>query len=39
MANRMIDPALWNNEDIIENFTAEDKYFWLYVLKSKKKEI
>lgn len=34
MAKRMIDTALWNNEDIIENFTAEDKYFWLYVLTS-----
>lgn len=34
MAKRMIDTALWNNEEIIENFTAEDKYFWLYVLTS-----
>lgn len=34
MAKRMIDTALWNNEDIIENFTAEDKYFWLYLLTS-----
>lgn len=30
----MIDTELWNNEDIIENFTAEDKYFWLYLLTS-----
>lgn len=34
MAKRMIDTELWNNEDIIENFTAEDKYFWLYLLTS-----
>lgn len=34
MAKRLIDTELWNNEDIIENFTAEDKYFWLYLLTS-----
>lgn len=34
MAKRLIDTALWNNEEIIENFTAEDKYFWLYLLTS-----
>jgi hypothetical protein len=28
----MVDTDLWNNEDIIANFTAEDKYFWLYLL-------
>jgi hypothetical protein len=27
MAKRLIDTELWNNEEIIENFTAEDKYF------------
>lgn len=32
MAKRLIDTELWNNEDIIEYFTAEDKYFWLYLL-------
>lgn len=32
MPKRMIDTELWNNEDIIEHFTAEDKYFWLYLL-------
>jgi hypothetical protein len=32
MPKRMIDTDLWNDEDIIENFTAEDKYFWLYLL-------
>lgn len=34
MAKRLIDTELWNNEDIIENFTAKDKYFWLYLLTS-----
>jgi hypothetical protein len=34
MAKRMIDTQLWNDENIIENFTAEDKYFWLYILTS-----
>lgn len=34
MAKRLVDTELWNNEDIIENFTAEDKYFWLYLLTS-----
>jgi hypothetical protein len=34
MAKRLIDTELWNNEEIIENFTAEDKYFWLYLLTS-----
>lgn len=34
MAKRMVDTELWNNEEIIENFTAEDKYFWLYLLTS-----
>jgi hypothetical protein len=28
----MIDTGLWENEDIIEHFTAEDRYFWLYIL-------
>lgn len=32
MAKRLIDTELWNNEDIIEYFTAEDRYFWLYLL-------
>ena len=32
MPKRMIDTDLWNNEDIISEFTAEDKYFWLYLL-------
>lgn len=34
MPKRMIDTELWNNDDIIENFTAEDRYFWLYLLTS-----
>ena len=32
MTKRLIDTELWNNGDIIEKFTAEDKYFWLYLL-------
>ena len=32
MPKRMIDTDLWNDEDIISDFTAEDKYFWLYLL-------
>lgn len=32
MPKRMIDTDLWNNEEIIETFTAEDRYFWLYLL-------
>jgi uncharacterized protein YehS (DUF1456 family) len=28
----MIDTDLWNDDDIIADFTAEDKYFWLYLL-------
>nr|DAE47473.1 MAG TPA: Replication initiation and membrane attachment [Caudoviricetes sp.] len=32
MAKRLVDTELWNNSDIIESFTAEDKYFWLYLL-------
>lgn len=32
MAKRTVDTELWNDEDIIENFTAEDRYFWLYLL-------
>jgi len=34
MPNRLVDTELWNDENIIENFTAEDKYFWLYLLTS-----
>lgn len=34
MPKRMIDTDLWNDEDIISDFTAEDKYFWLYLLTS-----
>lgn len=34
MPNRLVNTELWNDETIIENFTAEDKYFWLYLLTS-----
>ncbi len=32
MAQRMIDCDLWTNPQIVNDFTAEDKYFWLYLL-------
>lgn len=32
MTKRMVDTELWNDDEIIENFTAEDRYFWLYLL-------
>lgn len=32
MAKRMVDTELWNDENIVANFTAEDRYFWLYLL-------
>lgn len=32
MPKRMIDTELWNDDKIIEMFTAEDRYFWLYLL-------
>lgn len=32
MPNRLISTELWNDENIVENFTSEDKYFWLYLL-------
>ena len=32
MPKRMVDTELWQDEDIIADFTAEDKYFWLYIL-------
>ena len=34
MPNRLVNTDLWNDENIVENFTAEDKYFWLYLLTS-----
>lgn len=34
MPKRMIDTELWNNEQIVEEFTCDDKYFWLYLLTS-----
>lgn len=39
MPKRMIDTELWNNEDIIETFTAEDRYFWLYLLTNPHNQI
>lgn len=34
MPKRLIDTELWNNEQIVEEFTCDDKYFWLYLLTS-----
>lgn len=34
MAKRAIDTCLWNNDDIVANFTSEDRYFWVYLLTS-----
>lgn len=39
MPKRMVDTELWNNEDIVENFTAEDRYFWLYLLTNPHNDI
>ena len=30
----MIDTELWNDTKIVEDFTAEDTYFWCYLLTS-----
>ncbi len=32
MPKRMIDTDLWKDESIMADFTAEDRYFWLYLL-------
>lgn len=32
MPKRLIDTELWNNEQIVEDFTSDDRYFWLYLL-------
>lgn len=34
MPKRMIDTELWNDIKVVEDFTAEDTYFWLYLLTS-----
>lgn len=39
MPKRMVDTNLWYDEDIVENFTAEDKYFWLYLLTNPHNDI
>ena len=39
MPKRMVDTELWNDEEIIETFTAEDKYFWLYLLTNPHNDI
>lgn len=32
MALRMIDTNLWKDPKVTDNFTPEDKYFWVYLL-------
>lgn len=32
MSKRTIDTIFWNDDKVIENFTIDDKYFWLYLL-------
>lgn len=32
MPKRMIDTDLWKDESVMADFTAEDRYFWLYLL-------
>lgn len=39
MPKRMVDTELWNDEQIVENFTAEDRYFWLYLLTNPHNDI
>lgn len=34
MPKRLIDTELWNNEQIVEEFSSDDRYFWLYLLTS-----
>ena len=30
--NRVVNTDFWNDEKVLDNFTPEDKYFWLYLL-------
>lgn len=32
MAKRMIDCELWNDPQLVDDFSADDMYFWLYLL-------
>lgn len=32
MAFRVIQQSLWTDEKILDNYSCEDKYFWLYLL-------
>lgn len=29
---RLVDTDFWNDEKVLDNFSVEDKYFWLYLL-------
>jgi len=35
MANRMLDTELWSDSKISDDFTPEDKYFWLFLLTTR----
>lgn len=32
MSKRMIDTGFWTDDEVIERFTVDDKYFWLYLM-------
>lgn len=32
MAFRVVQQSMWTDEKVIDNYSAEDKYFWLYLL-------
>lgn len=32
MPKRTIDTNFWNTDEVIESFTVDDKYFWLYLM-------
>lgn len=32
MAKRLIDTGFWTDDEVIERFTVDDKYFWLYLM-------
>lgn len=35
MATRIIDTEVWNDPKFTDDFTAEDKYFWLFILTTR----
>lgn len=36
MSKRMIDTGFWNDEEVVETFTVDDRYFWLYLMTNPK---